>query len=232
MHEEIINFLNNVKNKIKTGNYKIIGEKKNEYELMEMINRYITYLWYKQTNDNNFSKYDELYIPKDIKNINFFCNINFLDISEILAYIKYYLIKDIDDILLEKTLNRKYLKDFSLNKLKKFSNHNCNSKEEHINYILKNKVKLFTIYKNKEKKLKKIKVVELYEMCKEKGFTTNYKRLKKQEYIECILNNKALRQKKTKEEKQREKDKKCLLKLQDKYGKHWIMDSIDHTRYW
>ena len=229
MHEEIINFLNNVKNKIKINNYKIIGKNNNdEYELMEMINRYVTYLWYKQTNDNNFIQYNIIYIPKKINNIDF-SKIDFLEISKILAYIKYNLITDIDDILLEKTLNQKYLNKFSLSKLKQFSNHICKSKEEYINYIIENKVKLFTIYKNKEKKLKKIKVVKLYEMCKEKGFTTNYKRLKKQEYIECILNNKALRQKKTKEEKQREKDKKLLLKLQNKYGKNWIMDNIDHS---
>jgi len=76
-----------------------------------------------------------------------------------------------------------------------------------------------------EKDLKKKKITELSKICEEKGFKTNYKRLKKQEYIECILNNKPLRQKKKSKE---DKDLRTLLNLQLKYGKNWILDNIDY----
>ena len=78
-----------------------------------------------------------------------------------------------------------------------------------------------------EKDLKKMKIKELSKICEEKGFKTDYKRLKKQEYINCILNNKPLRQKKKKLNK-REKDLRTLLKLQKTYGINWIKDNLDY----
>lgn len=82
----------------------------------------------------------------------------------------------------------------------------------------------------KEEDLNKLKVKELYEICKKKEFYTNLKRLKKKEYINSIINNKQLRQKKikqTKEEKERNKDIKILIKLQRKYGRGWILDFLE-----
>jgi len=152
MEQKYIDFLIDIKQHFKCNNYYIIGEK-NNIELMEAINRYITYLWYKQTNDKNYIKYDSLYIP----NVNItidFNNIDMLSISNIFSYIKYDLLIDIDDILFEKSINMNYLKNFSNNKIKQFllvNNISYNEKsniKKLIQIIIDNKKKLFKhIYK-------------------------------------------------------------------------------------
>jgi hypothetical protein len=119
MDNNIIEYLKNIKRKIKTKDYKIVGKTNDKYyiNLQELITRYIIHIYSLQTNNTLYTQFDLLFIPNleeyDMKNIEF------LEFGTILAYIKYDLLCDIDDVLTKNEINQKYLNSYTLKRKRK-----------------------------------------------------------------------------------------------------------------
>lgn len=129
-------------------------------DLYQEITKYILYLWYSDTDDNRFSD-DYVLIPNNIERTFYFNEIPFLDISKILAHIKYNLLNDILDLLNYDTFTEKNLKKFKNIDYKKLIDNkkinidtNIKTKKEYIDFLLKNKEKIF----NKTFKIRKSKI--------------------------------------------------------------------------
>ena len=235
-------------------------EKKKVNDIQEELTRYILYYWYKDTNDSRIKymkpPIEPLYKerPKLNKweNVCYYLsyikyNLILIDINKITKKeLTKYNIKELKEISIENNINIENknkeeliillleLKNKDLKEECQYcesDDENCDDCNKHLNKIIKiEEIKDENMENYKEEDLNKLKVKELYEICEKKGFYTNLKRLKKKEYINSIVNNKPLRQKKikqSKEEKERNKDIKTLIKLQRKYGRDWILDFLE-----
>jgi hypothetical protein len=157
-------FLLNIKQKFLIKDFKLKNFNDEDIDLKNLdlyqeISKYIVYLWYFDTNDDRITEKDYVIIPNNIERTFYFNEIPFLDISKILAHIKYNLLNDILDILNYNTFTEKNLKKFKNTDYQKLLNgkninYNLKTKKEYIDFILKNKDKIF----NKTLKIKKGKI--------------------------------------------------------------------------
>lgn len=149
MNNNIIEYLTNIKNKIKNKEYTQKGEitNKNDIHLIELISRYIVHIYSLQNNNKLYKEFDLLFIPNDLEEYDM-TTIDFLDFAQVLAHIKYKLCCEIDDILTKKEINQKYLNSFKLPKLRFFvkkydKEFNGKKKKDFVDYIFENKDKFF-----------------------------------------------------------------------------------------
>ena len=154
MNKIYIDFLLNIKKEFKNGNLiffktpttSIINLEK--LDMYQEITSYILYLWYVDTKDDRMNNTDYIIIPKNIERTFYFDQIEFLEIAQILAYIKYNLLNEILDKLTYETFNKKNINKYKVTKLKKLlKDHNINfgniNKKECVSLLLKNKDKIF-----------------------------------------------------------------------------------------